>query len=89
MSCLDLFYTGKLKEIVDRTRPGADSAAVYDVCDGQIAVLSALIAEETSAGPSASPARSPPSAGISAAACPTGSSCSWTASWAPKTRSAA
>ena len=48
MSCLDLFYTGKLKEIVDRTRPGADSAAVYDVCDGQIAVLSALIAEKTS-----------------------------------------
>ncbi len=47
MSYLDLFYSGRLREIVDGILKKGESAAVYDVCEGQEAVLSALTAEKT------------------------------------------
>ncbi len=46
MSYLDLFYSGRLKEIAEGPVRGNESAALYDVCDGQEALLSAVTSEK-------------------------------------------
>ncbi len=46
MSYLDLFYSGRLKEIAEETLFQGKSAAVYDLSDGQEAVMAALTAEK-------------------------------------------
>ena len=47
MRYLDLFYSGRLKEIAEGPVRGNENAALYDVCDGQEALLSAVTAEKT------------------------------------------
>ncbi len=46
MSYLDLFYSGRVREILDGAADEGKGLAVYDVCDGQEAVLAALAASE-------------------------------------------